>query len=72
MRTASIIGMILIALGILSLAYFASPFRLLFQGTFEQHRINPVAPILGGLSLVFGIALLFAVRSRANKKKSEL
>ena len=45
---ATVVGIILIGLGTLLLAYFASPVRLLFQATLEQHKINPVPPILGG------------------------
>ena len=64
MRTTSILGIILMALGIVLLAYFASPVRLMFQSTLEQTKINPLPPILGGLALVCGIALLFVVRSK--------
>jgi len=59
MTTASIVGIILIVLGIVSLAYFASPMRLLIQAV-EQQNSNPVIPLLGGLALTGGIALLFA------------
>jgi Na+/proline symporter len=58
MRTASIVWIILIVLGIVSLAYFAAPMRLLVQGV-EQQNSNPVFPVLGGLALIGGIALLF-------------
>jgi hypothetical protein len=64
MRTTSILAIILIALGIVSLAYFASPTRLMFESTIVQPEINPLPPILGGLALVCGIALLLAVRSK--------
>ena len=64
MRTASILGVILMALGIVSLAYFASPMRLMFESTLGEHEIDPLPPILGGLALVCGIALLLAARSR--------
>jgi hypothetical protein len=64
MRTTSILGIILMALGIVSLAYFASPVRLMFQSTIGQTKIDPLPPILGGLALVCGIVLLFAVRSK--------
>ena len=64
MRTTSILGIILMAFGIVLLAYFASPLRLMFESTLGQHEIDPLPPILGGLALVCGIALLFAVRSK--------
>ena len=59
MKTATIVGFILIVLGILSLAYFAAPMRLLIEGVAQQNS-TPVIPILGGLALIGGIALLFA------------
>lgn len=72
MKTASIVGIILMVLGIVSLAYFASPLRLMFQETIGQHKTNPVPPILGGLALVGGIALLIVARPRGYKEKREL
>ena len=63
MKTVSIVGIILVALGIGSLAYFAAPMRLLVQDV-EQPNSYPVIPILGGLALICGIALLFATRPR--------
>ena len=65
MKTASIVGIILIVLGIVSLAYFAAPMRLLVQDV-EQQNSNPVILILGGLALIGGIALLFATRPRGS------
>jgi hypothetical protein len=65
MKTASIVGIILIVLGIVSLAYFAAPMRLLVQDV-EQQNSNPVILILGGLALISGIALLFATRPRGS------
>jgi hypothetical protein len=63
MKTASIVGIILVALGIGSLAYFAAPMRLLVHDV-KQPNSYPVIPILGGLALICGIALLFATRPR--------
>ena len=71
MKIATVVGIILIGLGTLSLAYFASPVRLLFQATLEQHKLNPVPPILGGIAIVIGIALLFAVRPRRSGTSSQ-
>ena len=65
MKTASIVGIILIVLGIVSLAYFAAPMRLLVQDV-EQQNSNPVILILGGLALIGGIALLLATRPRGS------
>jgi hypothetical protein len=66
MKTASILGIILIILGIVSLAYFAAPLRLLVQAV-EPQRSNPVAPILGGPALIRGIALLLATDTLTEK-----
>jgi hypothetical protein len=63
MRAGSVVGIILIVLGIILLVYFASPIRLMVQDI-EPHRINLTPPILGGVALVCGIALLFAIRPR--------
>ena len=58
MKTASIVGVILIMLGVVLLAYFAAPLRLLVQAG-EQQNSEYVIPILGGLALIGGMALLF-------------
>ena len=63
MKTRSVIGIILIGLGIVTLAYFASPMRLLFQSPVAPQRINPLPPLLGGLALVCGIVLVFWAKS---------
>ena len=59
MKAVSIVGIILIAAGIGSLAYFASPMRLMLQETIILHKLNPIPPILGGLALACGIALVY-------------
>ena len=64
MRAATVVGIVLIGLGVLSLAYFASPVGFLLQETFNQQKMNLVPPILGGVALISGIALLVAVRVR--------
>jgi hypothetical protein len=71
-RAASIVGFILIFMGIISLAYFASPIRLMLREAIEQGKINFLPPILGALALCGGIAVLFSVRQRTRKKKTEL
>jgi hypothetical protein len=63
MKAVSILGIILIALGILSLAYFGDPIRLMLRD-FEPHRTNLLPPLLGGLALIGGIALLFACQRK--------
>ncbi len=63
MRTTAILGIILIGLGTLSFAYFASPVRFMFESSIGPHKVNLLPPALGGLALVCGIALL-AARSK--------
>ncbi len=63
MKAGAVFGIILIVLGILTLAYFASPMRLMVQDI-EPHEINLVPPVLGGVALICGFALLFATRPR--------
>jgi hypothetical protein len=63
MRAASIVGIILVAAGIALLAYFGDPLRLMVRA-FVPHKVNPVPPILGGIALACGIALLYATRPR--------
>jgi uncharacterized membrane protein YedE/YeeE len=62
MRIATIVGIILIGLGVLSLAYFTSPIRFMVQDTLEPQKMNLVPPILGGIALLGGIAFLLAIR----------
>jgi len=66
MKTAAVVGIFLIALGIISLAYqgitYTTHERVLDIGpvhaTAEQHKTIPLPPILGGLALVGGVVLL--------------
>jgi hypothetical protein len=62
-RTATIIGIILLVLGIVSLAYFASPVRLMVLNT-SQLKTHWLVPLLGGLALIGGIGLLYISRPR--------
>jgi amino acid permease len=60
---ASIIGFALIVLGIVLLVYYVSPVRFML-GAFVPHKSNPTPPILGGIALISGIALVYAARTR--------
>jgi hypothetical protein len=66
-KIATVAGIILIGLGILSLAYYASPVRFMLNAAIQPHGINLVPPILGGIALVGGIALLFVIRPGKQK-----
>jgi hypothetical protein len=61
---ASILGIILIVAGIVLLVYFVSPVRFML-GAFVPNKSNPMPPILGGVALVGGIALVYIARTRA-------
>jgi len=62
-QAASIVGIILVVMGILLLAYEVSPERIML-GAFLPHKPQLVPPILGGIALVSGVALLYASRLR--------
>lgn len=73
MKTASLVGVALIILGIVSLAYqgitYTTHKKVLdigpLQATTEEHKTIPLPPLLGGLALVGGVALLFAGQRNA-------
>ncbi len=70
MKTASLIGIILIVLGVVSLAYqgitYTTHKKVLdigpLQATTEQQKTIPLPPILGGVALLGGVVLLLAGR----------
>jgi hypothetical protein len=59
---ASVVGVMLIAFGIIALAYYVSPERLLL-GSFTPHKPNPTPAIVGGIALIVGIALVYLART---------
>jgi hypothetical protein len=62
-KTASFLGVALVVLGVMLLAYFASPVDLLAKGL-EYSKPSSVSPVFGGLFLISGIALLYVTRKR--------
>jgi hypothetical protein len=68
MKTATVLGIILIVLGALSFAYqgitYTTHKKVLdigpIQATKEEHRTIPIPPILGGVALLAGLVLVFA------------
>jgi hypothetical protein len=68
MKTASIAGIVLIVLGVIALTYqgitYTTQKKVLDVGpihaTKDEHRTIPLPPIVGGVALLGGIALLFA------------
>lgn len=67
MKSASIVGILLIVLGVIAFTYqgitYTTKKKVLdigpIQATKEEHKTIPLPPILGGIALVGGIALLF-------------
>jgi multidrug transporter EmrE-like cation transporter len=62
-KPISIVGLILVLLGIVSLVYFESPLGLMVQAV-AQHQNSPLPPILGLAAVIVGVALLAAGRPR--------
>jgi uncharacterized membrane protein len=68
MKTASIVGIVLIVLGVIALAYqgitYTTQKKVLdigpIQATKEEHKTIPLPPIVGGMALVGGVVLLIA------------
>jgi hypothetical protein len=73
MKAAPLVGVILIVLGGLSLAYqgitYTTHKKVLdigpLQATTEEHKTIPLPPILGGAALLGGVVLLLAGRRSA-------
>jgi hypothetical protein len=68
MKSSSIVGILLIIFGIIALAYqgitYTTQKKVLdigpIQATKQEHKTIPLPPIVGGIAVVGGIALLLA------------
>jgi uncharacterized membrane protein len=66
MKSSSIVGILLIILGVVALTYqgitYTTHKKVLdigpIQATKEEHKTIPLPPILGGIAMVGGVALL--------------
>jgi hypothetical protein len=73
MKTTALLGVILVVLGALALAYqgitYTTHKKVLdigpIQATETEHKTIPLPPILGGIALVGGIVLLVAGSKKA-------
>ncbi len=73
MKAPQMVGLILIVLGIISLAYqgitYTTHKKVVdigpLQATTTEHKTIPLPPILGGIALVGGIVLMLAGRKDA-------
>lgn len=72
MRATAIVGVLLIVLGVVALAYqginYTTRDTIIDVGpvhaTAERHRTLPVPPVVGGLAVVGGVLLLLTGRRR--------
>ncbi len=72
MKPAALMGVILIILGIVALAYqgitYTTHKKVLdigpIQATKEEHKTIPLPPVLGGIALVGGIVLMLGAGKR--------
>jgi hypothetical protein len=69
MKALLIIGFVLTGLGVVSLAYFASPIRILLEASLCQQKLDLLVPTMGGAALLIGIAILFAIRPKSTRDK---
>ena len=68
MKAGTLVGIILIVVGVISLAYqgitYTTHKKVLdigpLQATKEEHKTIPLPPVLGGLALLGGVVLVFA------------
>lgn len=73
MKAPQMVGLILIVLGVISLAYqgitYTTHKKVVdigpLQATTTEHKTIPLPPILGGIALVGGIVLMLAGRKDA-------
>jgi uncharacterized membrane protein len=72
MKPAAVVGVILIILGIVALAYqgitYTTHKKVLdigpIQATKEEHKTIPLPPVFGGIALVGGIVLMLGAGKR--------
>jgi len=68
MKSASMVGILLIVFGVIALVYqgftYTTHKKIIdigpIQATKEEHQTIPLPPIVGGIAVIGGIALLFA------------
>ena len=72
MKRSALVGVILIVLGVIALTYqgitYTTHKKVLdlgpIQATKEEHKTIPLPPVLGGIALVGGIALMIGSGKR--------
>jgi hypothetical protein len=66
MRALLVCATVLIGLGVLLLAYYASPIRMMLLDTTGQ-RLHMMVPMLGGAAILSGAAILIVIRPSSSK-----
>jgi hypothetical protein len=66
MRALLIGATVLIGLGFLSLAYYASPIRMMLLESTGQ-RLHIMVPMLGGAAILSGVAILIIIWPGSSK-----
>ena len=66
MRSLLIGAVVLIGLGVLSLAYYASPVRIMLLDATGQ-TLHFMVPIIGGAAILTGAIILFSIRPSSSK-----
>ena len=72
MKPAALVGVILVILGVVALAYqgitYTTHKKVLdigpIQATKEEHKTIPLSPVLGGIAVVGGIVLMLGAGKR--------
>ncbi len=72
MKPAAFVGVILVILGVVALAYqgitYTTHKKVLdigpIQATKEEHKTIPLSPVLGGIAVVGGIVLMLGAGKR--------
>lgn len=69
MKALLIIGCGLVGFGVVSLAYFASPIRILLEASVGQQKLDLLIPTMSGAAILIGAAILFAIRPKSTTDK---
>jgi len=65
MKALLISAIILIGFGVLSLAYYASPIRIMLLDAMGQ-KLHLMVPMIGGAAILTGAVILLAMRPRSS------
>jgi hypothetical protein len=69
MRALLIGSIVLIGLGVLSLAYYASPIRIMLLDA-AGREFHLMVPMMSGTAILIGVTILFAIRPKSTKGRN--